>query len=284
MFVLLLAYPAFASASFGIKLEGDRSSIIRNVSAGSAINETIIIENPDAETTINLFPVDQFKSADGTYIPKSKYEKTSLFGEWVGPPVILTLAAQTAYAYAFTISVPKDAVNGIYYGAIMLQEVPKTATKGTVKITSGVGMRIKITVTGGLTSPKINTKQTLVEDVAPVVTPILTPVQGAVQTKQALPPNPPELSPQPKNIYSQPAPLDAVMYPTPSSLIPENSPSLTPIRAMPHVIASEDQPSADAPVSQGDSSTKKHDTWGIVRIFVLAAALLFVLFLIVRKT
>lgn len=256
IFVLLVIYPVFANASFGIRLEGDRSSITHDVKAGNVINETIIIDNPDAETRVNLFPVDRFKSTDGTYIPTSKYEKTSLFGKWIGPPVILALPARTKYAHSFTMTIPKDVVNGTYYGAIILHEVPKIATEGNIVITSNVGMSIKITVTGGRTEQI--TENTI----------------QAVQTK------PPE---QLNKTYSETNWSPQVAIATPISVAPIPTDPISIVTPSP-TPKNEPLPLYEPQTLQEDlSTTKKYGSWDFPIIFALIFALLFTLILIVRK-
>lgn len=227
------------------------------MSAGSTINETVIIENPDSATTISVFVVDEFKPTDGSYIPKSQYEKESFFDKWIGPPVTLTLGAKTTYTHSFTISVPKDTVNGIYHGAIRFQEVPKTVAEGSIKITSNVGMRIKLTITGGVT----NTNQALIENIAPV---------NSVQTQQIQPQN----SSEPKKTDSQAETV--IESPTPISVSqPSSSPSLSPINITPNTVVSEAQSPYVAPA--------KYDSWDPIKIFVFIIALSLILFLIARK-
>lgn len=141
-----------AHASFGVRLEGDRSSIIHSVQAGSTIEDSIVIENPDdIGRDVYVFSVDQFQLADGRYELEGNYQKDSIFGTWIGAPVTLAVGARAVYKYSFKIIVPRDALNGIYHGALIMGEDEKNKIKedGAIQITSQVGIRISITVSGG---------------------------------------------------------------------------------------------------------------------------------------
>lgn len=136
-----------AFASFGVRLD-DMSkgiSITRDMNAGSTISDRIFIVNPDdSEKNISILT--------------KGISKDSEFDTWFGSPVTITIGSKTTYEYKFDITVPNNAINGIYHGEIIIREESKKNTKGNVKVSTQINIATVITITNGREKPKEEVK------------------------------------------------------------------------------------------------------------------------------
>ncbi len=161
LLVAMLPMQAALAQSSGNKSgsgNGFRISPVRSeltVEKGQSQQLTVTVENPTAESTtakaiINNFIASDNEDGEARLIldekaptPKNDFKKL------VQPIPDVPLSAKEKKDIQVTISVPKDANSGGYYGAIRF--VPTTGTAGNIGLTASVGTIVLVRVPGNLT-------------------------------------------------------------------------------------------------------------------------------------